>query len=111
MGLEGLGGGEVVVWFLFVCLFVCLVLVGDVGAAALTSYGPHPVTVGRPYTVIVRVLRQVRASLRPRHAATAAQRVHTGRVQHVVVHQVCPLPCYVGGGGGGGGGRGGGGER
>lgn len=74
-----------------------LVLVRD---AALARHRAHPVTVARPDGVIVRVLRQVRGQLRPRHAAAAARRVQAGPVhvgQHVVVHQVGALPgCSAG---------------
>lgn len=69
-----------------------LVLVRD---AALPRHRAHPVTVGGPDGVIVRVLREVRAQLWPRHAATASRRVRAGPVhvsQHVVVHQVSALP-------------------
>lgn len=36
-----------------------LVLVRDIGAAALTRCGAHSVTMGCPYTVILRVFREV----------------------------------------------------
>lgn len=71
-----------------------LILVGDVGA--LTGNRAHPVTVGRPYTVIVRVLWEVRGGLGPWDTATAAQRVHTGLIQNVVMHEIGALPCWRG---------------
>lgn len=78
-----------------------LVLVRD---AALTRHRTHPVTVGGPDGVIVRVLRKVGGQFRSRYAATAARRVHAGLVhvsQHVVVHQVSALPGWSGEGRGG----------
>lgn len=73
-----------------------LVLVRD---ATLSRHRPHPVTVGGPDGVVVRVLRQVGAQFWPGHAAAAAWRVHAGLIhvgEHVVVHQVGALPGWWG---------------
>lgn len=65
-------------------------------AVALTRGGTHPVTMGGPYTVIVRVFWLVRWQFQAQHAGTAtgSLRARPADVsQHVIMHQISALPC------------------